>query len=298
MPILIPSGRNFSLKPKTGGGLASVGVAAGGGNIVLPAANLVIDTFETANMQPTLNNVGFTWGANLKTSIVTMNPGPIAVWNNQVISNAGSEGSDWTAKEGNHSLRFRYTPGAELTEQRYDLGAYQTEVWFRYWLRVPVNFTQGSQNNKFFVICPTFATYDQPGTLTIQTRPDGSGGSNAVYQDGGASSGEVGSTPYISVPADRGRWMQVVLRFKRASTPTANDGAFQHWRRWEDESAFTLIHSKLNAQLYNSTDPNGFRAGYFMGWANDPFTVETEFLMDTVEIHNQPLVPAGTAGLI
>jgi len=275
-------------------------------DVTVPEADLVVDTFESADFSaptgpaPSKNVAGFYWHNLQRISIVNDSDYVVHDGTN-TISNGPYPDRLWEngpGFSGSHSMRFRYQAGSEMTEGSFGLGQYYTELWVRRWVRVPINYYHGSLNNKWFSIFPTRTRYDEKGTLTVQTRPDGSDGSaQVVYQDGGVTSGETGWTPYISVPADRGRWMQIVYRVKQASSPTANDGIFQHWRRWADESAFTLIHSKTNAQLYNEIDPNGFKEGYVFGWANDPYTENTEFLMDDFELSTQPLVPAGTEGL-
>jgi hypothetical protein len=279
--------------------------AAGGGGITLPAANLMIDTFETANMTPTLNDVGFSWAGNNRTSIVTMDPDPVAVWNNGLISTYSPDlTTDWTAYEGDHCLRFRFAsnPNADevLAEQRWSI-APTPDLWVRYWLRVPVNFlhpvgsTATATNCKFLSIWKD--TYDVQGTVTWQIRQDGDG-SRLVYQDGGGSTGDTGSTPFISVPADRGRWMQCVARVKTASSDTAQDGIIQFWRRWGGDSAFTQIHEKLNADTWEAgAASQGFQESYILG-SHRGYIDTTEFFVDTFELSDQPLVPAGTAGLI
>ena len=282
--------------------LSVAGVVASVSN--LPAANMVVDTFESANFSvpngpaPLLNTVGFEWYNLTSASIVRADQ--FVVNNGSTVNIGPISGKEWENNpitSGQHSMRLRYEAEREMTEISFRFSEYQTELYFRYWMRVPINYTKQSLNDKFFSIFPTRATYDRLGTLTIQTRPNGSGGASLVYQDGGVLVGETGSTPFISVPSDRGRWMQVVLHFKRASTSSANDGVYRSWRRWEDETAFTLLHSKTNANLFNSDDANGFKQGYVFGWANDPYTVETEFLIDDFEVSSSPLVPVGTEGL-
>lgn len=278
-------------------------------NVATPEPTMVFDSLESALFDnptgpaPAKNTIGFDYPGQYNVSVsITRNDGfivankqgaiepPLGPFPEKEIEAA--PGSD-----GQHSMRFRYSAGGNQTELGYEWTNYLTEVWMSYWIKVPINYLHGSLNNKFFAIFPTRATYDQAGTLTIQTRPDGSGGAVLRYQDGGVTVGETGTVPFISVPSDRGRWMHVVMRFKRASTSTANDGAYQFWRRWQDEAAYTLMHSKLNAQLYNNTDPNGFRKGFIFGWANDAYASDTEWYLDKMQVSDQPLVPAGTEGL-
>ena len=239
------------------------------------AETVFTDSFESGDMSAT-NSHGFNWGKNNRTSVVTEQ--------GVVYSNGDKDISipscrDWEPKHGDHSLRFRYASGKYMSEQRFDLGRHYDDLWLSYWIRVPVNFTHGSLNNKFLSIWPQ--EYDRAGTVTWQTRPNGTGGANLVYQDGGVTSGEVGSTQFISVPDDRGRWMHVVARVKAASSSNSNDGIIQFYRRWESENSYTKIHEKTNADTWDdSSSEQGISQGYVLGWANDAYNTDTEWLID------------------
>lgn len=243
---------------------------------------LILDSFESGNMSAT-NEDGFDWGINNKTSVVTAER---VVYNNGDKSVAIPSGRNWEPKSGEHSLRFRYGAGEPMTEQRFKLGRHYRDIWVTYWIRVPLNFTQGSKNSKFLSLWPL--KYDRAGTVTWQTRPNGSGGANLVFSDGGVTSGEEDSTSFISVPDDRGRWMHVAAHLKSASGPTAKDGTIQFFRRWEGEATYTKIHEKLNADTWDDTSvEQGISKGYIMGWANDPYDVDTEWLLDEFAVHTQ-----------
>jgi hypothetical protein len=246
----------------------------------LQAEEVFFDSFESGDMSAT-NSDGFDWGKNNRTSVVTRDA---AVYNNGEIYNEPPGDPDWEPKHGDHSLRFRYAAGQYMTEQRFDLGRHYNDTWFSYWIRVPVNFTHGSKNNKFLSVWPR--EYDKAGTVTWQTRPNGTGGANLVYQDGGVTSGEVGSTQFISVPDDRGRWMHVVARVKAASSANANDGIIQFYRRWEGEESYSKIHEKLNSDTWDdSSSEQGLSQGYILGWANDAYDTDTEWFVDQFAVH-------------
>lgn len=107
------------------------------------------------------NDAGFAWEQNNRTSVVTMNPqcgglaegDAVAVYNNGPICNGPADGKDWTAFEGDYSLRFRYPGGEPMSEQRFNFGEQRYhELWIRYWLRVPDDFTQGDSKNKLLAI--------------------------------------------------------------------------------------------------------------------------------------------------
>lgn len=263
------------------------------------AADLLVDSFESADMSKTSPS-GFKWGSNNGTSVVMqdMDDGPLVVYNNNVIYNIHSptmpDGTvrDWTAKTGNHSLRFRYTAGKNWTEQRFDIGTPQREVWIRYWLRVPTNFTYGAErigNNKFFSIwMDGYEAFGDGSTAWLALWPDSNANANLAYTySKGKKTGSGGykqHTPFFTT-ADRGRWMQIVWRLKVQSSEGASDGIIQTYRRWSNESAFIKLHEDLNVPLrVPDAGPDGFKHGYILGWASSTYAEDTEWLLDDFAI--------------
>lgn len=262
------------------------------------AANLLVESFESADMSVT-NADGFSWGNNNRTSVVTMDPGPVAVYNNGAIDTPGPDGADWTAFDGEHSLRFRYPAGEFWSEQRFDMGGAYPEIWIRYWLRVPDNFAHGDTsptNNKFFALWmdgysqhgegPTIVwnfwrqddTDDSVFTYSVGETAQPSGGHHAEYRD------------FIRSPEDQGRWMQVVLYAKMSTSDGALDGESRIWRRWEDEAGFTLIAETTDKDFSPPPDgPLGWHAGYVLGWSNPGYDEDTEWLLDGFELSTEPL---------
>lgn len=247
------------------------------------AAPTLVDSFESANLSapdgpaPALNSSGFRWGGTNYTSLVGMvNGQPTRVWTGSATNDIWP-GHDFKCYEGTYCLRFRYLAGNNMAEQRFDLGQAYPEAWIRYWIRVPPNFQHGGANNKFAAFWTN--VYDGPGDITWQTRPAGGGSAKLVVQDGGTSQPEIDAAGgFIRVPDDRGRWMQVVIRMKPATASGANNGTIQFYRRWSNESTFSLLYSKTTARFYEGGQ--GIKAGYLMGWANDPYAQETEWLLD------------------
>jgi hypothetical protein len=271
--------------------------AVGGGNINLPAANLVVDTFETANMTPTLNNASFRWENNDATSIVTMNPNAQAVWNNGVIANDAA-GKDWTAKEGSHSLRFRYSAGQyQEAEQRWNLtGVAQPDLWIRYWLRVPVNYPPHTfGNNKFLGLWMDGYENTSLGSKIVWGLWPGANGTTYLQtqmQDRLRYFGSE-SMNFINYQTDRGRWMQMVYHAKASSFIGANDAVVETWRRWEDETAFTKLSDFQNVELRmpdNPALPQGWQGSFIMGAANQNWPEETEFFIDNFELSTGALI--------
>ena len=255
----------------------------------LQAGIVFFDGFESRDLSTT-NSDGFKWLDLNRTSLVVQDTdtGNTVVFPRLLAVN---DGRDWTAKEGDVCMRFRYSAGQPMAEQRFVLGTHYTDIWIGYWIRVPVNYTQGALNNKFLALWVGADGYDQSGDITWQTRPNGSGGAVLVFQDGGVKVGEADPQPFISVPDDRGRWMQIAVHVKSASSGMANDGVIQLYRRWEGESNWTTIHEKLNAATWRDyTGPQGISHGYLMGWANDPYFVDTEWLIDSFTISSTSLL--------
>ena len=270
-----------------------------------PGPNLLEDGWESGDMSTT-NSDGFSWGANNRTSIVTMNaacstPGqPVAIYNNNVICNE-VPGSDWTAKTGDNSLRVRYPADTSWAEQRFDLGVAQRELWCRYWIRVPTNFkhrsgTGSGPNQKWFIMWMDF--YEGAGdgsTVYWQTWADGSNGSTIAinHTDGNfsGSGGTFGNTAFISYPDDQGRWMQCVYRLVTETSPGAGNGILQFWRKWEGGS-FVQIHSFSGLTLaVPDAGPDGWKVGYLMGWSSPLYDVETEWLIDDFALSTESLLP-------
>jgi len=262
--------------------------------------SLFFDGFESGTKTST-NAEGFRWVRSNRTSVVT---NTASVWNdNGQINNPKPPEKDWTAFSGEHSLRFRFPGGSNsYSEQRFDLGQAHREIWIRYSLRVPTNFTHrftgGPNNSKFFAIwMDAYQAEGNGATVTWEFWPgaDRSGGSEMAYNvaPGGrtASGGQLMHNPFIRVPEDRGRWMHVVLHVVAATSQTSNDGLIETFVRWDGESGFRQLHSDSRADIGPaSTGPQGWKAGYVMGWSNPGYDEETEWLMDDFTVSTTNLL--------
>lgn len=268
-----------------------------GASFNVNAATTLFDGFESATLSaptspsPAINSGGFRWGGTNYTTVVGMLNGlATKVWGATGSMNQINTGFDWTCKSGTYCLRFNYSAGANMSEQRFSLGSHYPELWMSYWIKVPSNYTHGNLNNKWLALWTN--VYDGPGDLTWQTRPNGAGGANLVLQDGGTAQPESLSKPFINVPGDRGRWMKIVIRAKPATASGANNGIVQLYRRWANEASYTKIHEKLNARFYEGGQ--GIHQGYLMGWVNDPYKVNTEWLLDDFTVSNTSLLETST----
>lgn len=262
------------------------------------AETLFEDGFETGDLS-LRGQSGFSWSGTNRTNVVS-----------QSVRDDGTPkpaGSDWTAKEGNHSLLFRYPAGEPMSEQRFAIGGAHDEIWISFWTRVPINYTHNQDspsNNKFLAVWMDDYSYQGDGsTVFWGTWSNGRGGSDIAiaYSEGGneVAGAYDQSVPFISVPQDRGRWMRVVFRMKSESTRGARDGIIEMWRKWEGQSGFTKIHEELSAGISKpASGPQGFSRGYLMGWSNPTYVEDTEWLLDSFRIATENFADGPAAGPI
>ena len=261
------------------------------------AEPLIIDSFESGDMSAT-NSDGFDWGRNNRTSIVTSEA---VVYNNGDRNVAIPSGRDWDPKHGEHSLRFRYAAGDNMSEQRFNLGGAYEDLWLQYWIRVPINYSHGQRspsNHKFFALWMDGYSHKGEGpTVAWEFWGSEDGSSRLAFHHSEGSfnilGGHQGHHDFISVPGDRGRWMEITIHAKASSNGQSNDGVIELWRRWENESPSDrkLMHQTTDAVLpIPSQGAQGWKAGYFMGWANAAYAKDTEWLIDHITISDQSLI--------
>lgn len=223
------------------------------------------------------------------------------VWNGRKVDIRPNDGRDWTAKTGLYAMRFHYPAGEPWSEQRFDLGKPQRELWLRYWLRVPTNYTHGmgggsAVNNKFISIwMDGYSQFGDGSTFWLSMESAGNGNTNLAftYSLGSkrASLAFQQYKPFINANTDKGRWMQMVIHLKAQSADGASDGVVETWRRWESEKDFTKFHEKFDLPLkVPAAGPAGFKAGYLLGWANGHYAVPTEWLLDDFTLSTESLL--------
>jgi hypothetical protein len=249
---------------------------------------LFFDDFESGDFSAP--GGGLRWGKPNRTSIVRSDG--CAVHNGSPVRNCGDNRvRRWESGPGggNHALRIRYPAGQNMAEQRFTLPEPMDEVWISYWIRVPHNFSHpgGNNNQKFFALWQDNYEYQGSGaTATFQFRRSGDGSRVANYQilPGSGSStsrhtGESGSA-MLWTTADRGRWMKVVIHARNGT-----NGVVEQWVRWEGTRSWT--------QAYRNSGNLGsqpWSAGYLMGWANAPYSQDTEFLIDDFTVSRTSLL--------
>ncbi len=118
----------------------------------------------------------------------------------------------------------------------------------------------------------------------------------AVHYSPGGHTGagpHLQSTPFITLPADGGRYIDLVARGRFSSQPGAKDGVIQTWLRKEGQSAYTLIHDIADADMDKrgtdtSPDLQPWQHGYLMGWANSGYDETTTFHISRIEYSSTP----------
>ncbi len=197
------------------------------------------------------------------------------------------------AKTGTRSKRFRYPVGTSTAEQRFTY-ATTAELWASWWLRVPDNYTHSSvpalANNKLFSFwMDGYSAAGDGSTFNMEMRSDG-GGSSYWYVKLSAgrysvAGSDLGNSRFITVPDDRGRWMQIVVNCKPETSEDASDGRVRVWRKWDGDSSFTAVYDYQDRLIrVPAAGPYGFERGYLMGWANGTYVEETDFYIDDFEI--------------
>jgi hypothetical protein len=270
---------------------------------------LILDSFESGDMSAT-NTEGFGWAANNKTSVVTADN---EVFNNGEKNAPIPNGKNWRPKTGEHSLKFLYPSDESWTEQRFAIGGAYPEIWMSFWLRVPTNFThpakEGWPDNQklFFLWMDGYSTKGEGSSVGMEFRGNGLGGSYfyaKISRGGNTGTGiDTGQISFLDIPADRGKWMHLVVHVASESTAGANDGLMEVWRKWEGDSQYMKTHDLKDQPISISSSVKGFANGYLMGWANTPYPVDTEFLLDDFALSTSPLLegqnaPTAPTGLV
>jgi hypothetical protein len=266
------------------------------------AQPLFSDSFESGDLGAG-HDVGFSWESPNRTSLVKRDPqlGDMIVYNRGgPIELLQGTDKEWTAKEGQISLRFDYPAGkGGWSEQRFGFDTARPDLWIRYWLKVPKNFkhtARNPSNNKLFALwMDGYSSKGAGPTVIWEFWHDGSGGSRLAYHYSPGGHRTAGThrqeKAFITYPDDQGRWMQIVMHVKAASAASANDGIIQLYRRWENENSFTLLHDDKGANIAAPANASaGWRAGYFMGWSNAGYAAPTEWFLDGLVISSTNLL--------
>lgn len=244
-----------------------------------PDSGFFTDSFESGDL--TATGGGFSWGDTNYGEA----PGDLVQVNTD------------QAKTGSYALMFRNggtAGGDSWAEQRFELGADYTEIYFKYDLYYPSNYEHRSGNNKFFELWS--GSRDTNGIWVTFNVWDDPSRSNAV--DGILSTTMEGNTSPVNTSAHHrydtdlepqitpsllGQWNRFVIRMK-VGTTAGNDGIFQCWING------SLAYDRQDLPMYSSVS-NDFSAGYIWGWANSGYAVTTDVFVDDVVVSTSVIDP-------
>jgi hypothetical protein len=263
---------------------------------------IISDSFESGDLSARYTS-GIDWAGTNRTSLVKRDPvrGDIIIYSgNREVEILSGFDKQWKAKHGDVSMRFDYPSGTNSwAEQRFSLSSAHPEIWIRFWLKVPINFRHSSNspsNSKLFALwMDGYSSKGAGPTIIWEFWNDGSGGSRLAYHysPGGfrTANSHKQHKQFIRYPNDQGRWMQVVMQVEMARTTSSNDGVIRLYRRWDNETSFTMLHEDTNADIGPpSGGPKGWKAGYLMGWSNPGYSQRTEWLLDDLKFSNTSLL--------
>lgn len=191
------------------------------------------------------------------------------------------------AHTGSRSAKFHFAGDPSLdadawSELRFDLGAVYPDLWLRYRLFIPANFTHrdatGSDNNKFIRLWgSTYDDLEKVGASTWLDSPaDGHSSLIVDWNSHGDGIGPKGSVrERFIAAADRGTWMDVMIHATAATATTR--GTFQVWK-----NGTLAIDGTGTVDNYTAGGAHGYRYGYLLGWANSGFTQDTDLFIDDV----------------
>jgi len=190
-----------------------------------------------------------------------------------------------TAKAGAYAAKFHFTgnsdPSADAwSELRFDLGKLTPEVWVKYDLYIPANYSHRGtgNNNKFLRLWGnTYGDYEKIGLSTwTNLVADGYSRLSADWNSTGGGIGEGGQSSSNAIAAaDRGKWVTFKIY---AKAPTAS--AYGTIKVWKND--VLIIDDTSQVNNYMSGETHAYRYGYILGWANSGFAQDTDFYLDNV----------------
>ena len=237
--------------------------------------------------------------------------GQLDTLGNVRICRGGANGSAFALCLAHKGQPFGLMSSAE---QRFTLTNGASEIWIEYDFYVPSNFyhrdnyktltdpitgavTQKDMgdNNKFLSLWEE--NYDgkaADGTPTVQmtfeyrNNAASSGrepGSSYLYLHGtdytGKTQGGIGNK-WLDAwgPSTDGRWINMRVHIRLASTDGATDGAIEVF------ADRALVISKYGFPSQSMAGGHYIRKGYLTGWSNSGFSVDTEFKVDNFRVMN------------
>lgn len=254
------------------------------------------DSFESGSLTET-DHPSFRWTGTKSTGIVTAVPTPKVLSGTDI--GKSSSNRDWRARLGDNSLRIVFPAKEFWAEQRFDLGQGLQEVWFKFDLRVPLNFTHENQaagvpsNSKvFYVWMDDYSNKGKGATVGWEYWKQSGGISglavNIQSDNAKRHSGHRHHFDFINANTDKGRWMSLIFHLKTSSKDGVADGIVSLYRKWDDENEYVRHQHITDAIL--PPQYGGFRQGYIMGWHNGKYVQDTEWLVDNFIVSSENIL--------
>ena len=185
------------------------------------------------------------------------------------------------ASSGDYSARFEFEPsttGDAFAELRFDLHSQQREIWIRYDLYIPSNYSHrdapSSDNNKFFRLWGS--DYDSPEKVGASLWPTSANGSRLAFDwNTGNGIGPKGDRYGLISEDDLGRWMAVKVHALAATSE--RKGSLRLWKNGN-----LVLDASAEVDNFSAGEPHSYRKGYLLGWSNSGFSSRTFLHIDDV----------------
>jgi hypothetical protein len=229
----------------------------------------------------------------------------------------GNSGNVRVVREGAGSayalgLTHRAKPSGKMStaEQRFRLDKGASELWISFDFFVPKNFhhrePDGNSNNKFLALWEENYNgwVDKAKTVPavrflFEFRPmndlpshRGANGDSYLYVNGvdrrGRQKGMGPKAMSAFSDRERGKWNQVRIHVRLASTENTSDGLVEL-----DINGKQTLHSR-NLATPSAAAGRYLKNGYFLGWANSGYNEDMNFKIDNVRFYTTN--PQWTAG--
>lgn len=232
------------------------------------------DDFSSGDLTKTQN--GFQWLDMTNTKVVTFS-GSKALEFTYSATSAGQDG--WS-------------------EQRFALGNYYRDVWVKYDIYVPSNYTlRELVNEKSYLTLWTDSYTGAPGVAGgFQHFGNPNGSDYLMFQDWSAAKSVAHIRDETRKPAafsaHKGKWANIIMQMKAGTG--SGDAVIKLWV--DNNLVFDISpgnpnpYISMTTLLYQAGANNRFNFGYLLGWSNNGFNQTTRIYIDNFVFSNTPLI--------
>jgi len=218
-----------------------------------------------------------------------------------------------TARTGTKSLKFQYpatSSGSDSTsEQRFSLGSARNDVYIRYYIKFPSNYTIRNEepgNNKFIEIWGEEPNY---GTDTQLAGSEAWATTSGVMQLGPtAYMNSAKALSYVAGSSYNHIWWHGVLNSWTLTSNDLNKWLCFEWHFKKDTGTgngsleFFVDGNKkwgsTSLSFAGAPTASYFKTGYLMGWSNSGFNQNTAIYIDDVVISDSYVGPDSAGAVL